>query len=89
MIKRALLVVGTLLLVGPAWALQPPPSGEFVPLDQLPPSDQMPSAPLLVTAYAFVWVAVLFYVWTIWRRLNKVESEMQALGRNRGTSAGR
>jgi len=90
MIKRALLVVWTLLLVGgPAWALQPPPSGEFVPLDQLPPSDQMPSAPLLVTAYAFVWVAVLFYVWTIWRRLNKVESEMQALGRNRGTSAGR
>jgi CcmD family protein len=90
MIKRASLVVWTLLMIaGPAWALQPPPTGEFVPIDQLPPSEQLPSAPLLVTAYAFVWVALLFYVWTIWRRLNKVESDMQALGRNRGTSAGR
>jgi CcmD family protein len=89
MIKRMALVLWTLLLAVPVWAMQPPPSGEFVPLDQLPPSDQLPSAPLLVTAYAFVWVALLFYVWTIWRRLNKVDSEMQALGKPRGTSAGR
>ena len=41
----------------------------------------MRAAPLLITAYAFVWVAVLFYVWTIWRRLNKVEKDMQALAR--------
>ena len=48
---------------------------------ELPPADQLPAAPLLITAYAFVWVAVLFYVWTIWRRLNKVEKDMQALAR--------
>ena len=41
----------------------------------------MPAAPLLIAAYAFIWVAVIFYVWTIWRRLNKVETEMQALAR--------
>ncbi len=39
----------------------------------------MPAAPLLIAAYAFVWIAVMFYLWTIWRRLNKVEAEMRAL----------
>ena len=33
----------------------------------------------VATAYAFVWVAVLVYVWSIWRRLGKVEHEMHAL----------
>ena len=66
----------------PAAQGQPPGGqGEFVPVSELPPADQLPAAPLLVTAYAFVWVAVLFYVWTIWRRLNKVEQDMQALAR--------
>ena len=62
---------------------KPPTEGqsEFVPISQLPPGDQLPAAPLLITAYAFVWVAVLFYVWTIWRRLNTVEKDMQALAR--------
>jgi CcmD family protein len=62
-----------------ALAQQPPPQSEFVPIDQLPPSEQLPSAPLLVAAYALVWVAVMFYLWTIWRRLNKVEAEMRTL----------
>jgi CcmD family protein len=45
----------------------------------VPLSDQLPAAPLLVTAYAFVWIAAMVYVWSIWRRLNKVEDEMRAL----------
>ena len=78
------------LLTVPVFALQAP-SGQttFVPVDQLPPADQLPAAPLLVAAYAFVWVAVLVYVWTLWRRLNKVEDEMHALQRRqeqRGSS---
>jgi CcmD family protein len=61
-------------------ALQPPAGqSEFVPVDTLPPGDQLPAAPLLIAAYAFVWIAAMFYVWTVWRRLNKVETEMQAL----------
>ena len=62
---------------------QSPPSSQspFVPVSSLPPVDQVPAAPLIITAYAFVWLAVLFYVWTVWRRLNKVEIEMQALQR--------
>ncbi len=71
------------LLAGPVLAAQQPSPGQdgFVPASTLPPTDQLPAAPLLVIAYAFVWVAVCFYVWTIWRRLNKVEAEMHALER--------
>jgi CcmD family protein len=58
---------------------QPPtePQGEFLPIDQLPPAEQLPAAPLLVAAYAFAWLAVFFYVWTVWRRLGKVEAELR------------
>ena len=50
-----------------------------MPVKSLPQQEQLPAAPLLVAAYAFVWVALLVYVWTIWRRLMKVEREMQEL----------
>jgi CcmD family protein len=50
-----------------------------VAINELPPSDQLSAAPYLITGYAFVWLAVVFYLWTIWRRLNKVETEMHAL----------
>ena len=49
------------------------------PVSELPPGDQLPAAPLLIAAYAFVWVATMVYVWTVWRRLNRVETEMRAL----------
>jgi CcmD family protein len=70
-----------LLLAAPVVAAMQPPPGqsEFVPVDAVPLSDQLPAAPLLVTAYAFVWVAVMIYLWSIWRRLNKVEDDMRAL----------
>ena len=65
-----------------ALVLQPPPGqGEFVPISQLPPGDQLPAAPLLIAAYAFVWVALLGYLWSIWRRLGKVEADLQTLER--------
>ena len=68
--------------------LQPGQSA-FVPVNELPPADQLPAAPLLVTAYAFVWIAVMFYLWTIWRRLNKVEADMRALERRRASGSAR
>jgi CcmD family protein len=68
------------LLSSPALAGQAPAGqSAFVPVDSVPLADQLPAAPLLVTAYAFVWIAVMVYLWTIWRRLNKVEDEMRAL----------
>lgn len=80
-LRRLVIALTSFVLISaPAFARQPPPGqSEFVPVDSVPLSDQLPAAPLLVTAYAFVWIAVTFYLWTIWRRLNKVEDEMNAL----------
>ncbi len=80
-LRRLLIALTSLaLLAAPGFALQPPKGqSEFVPVDSVPLSDQLPAAPLLIAAYAFVWVATLVYVWSIWRRLNKVEDEMRAL----------
>lgn len=75
-------------IVGRVTAMQPPnPQNEFVPIDKLPPADQLPAAPLLIAAYAFVWIALMFYLWTIWRRVTKVEADMHALEqRSRGSA---
>ena len=85
MMRRGCSAVWTFVLAAalttvPALAFQPPTGQEqFVPAKSLPQTEQMPAGPLLLTAYAFIWVAVAFYVWTLWRRLNKVEHEMRAL----------
>ena len=52
---------------------------EFQPVTEIPASEQMPSAPLVIAAYAFVWLAFVVYVWTMWRKLGKVEQEIQTL----------
>jgi CcmD family protein len=70
-------------------AQAPAGQSEFVPVNSLPAGDQLPAAPLLITAYAFVWVATFFYVWTVWRRLNKVEQEMRALERRQAARSGK
>ena len=78
--NRLLVAACALFFSAPVFAFQPPAGLEgFTPVDQLPPSDQLPAAPLLITVYAFVWLAVFFYVWTVGRRLNKVEAEMRTL----------
>ncbi len=85
MMPRAYAAVSTFVLalaltVVPALAFQPPTGQEqFVPAKNLPQAEQMPAGPLLLAAYAFIWVAVAFYVWTLWRRLDKVEQDMRAL----------
>jgi CcmD family protein len=80
MMKRLFVVMCSILLAAPAFAVQPPAGqSEFVPMSSLPPAEQMPAAPFLVAAYAFVWLALAVYVWSIWSRLGKVEGEMRAL----------
>lgn len=84
MFKQVLMACATALLTtAPVAALQQPTGGqsEFVPVTSLPPAEQLPAAPLLIAAYAFVWVAVFVYIWLVWRRLGRVESEMRALER--------
>jgi CcmD family protein len=59
---------------------QPPkPVDEYVPVSQLPPQDQLPSAPLLVTAYSFVWLALFGYLVSVAQRLSKVQREVERL----------
>jgi CcmD family protein len=78
--RLSLLFPALFVLASRVAAMQPPSQqNEFVPLDKLPPADQLPAAPLLIAAYAFVWIALMFYLWTIWRRLTKVEADMRSL----------
>lgn len=62
---------------------QPPP-GDFVPVDEARPGDEIPALPLLATAYGFIWVVLLGYVWSIGRRLQKVETELAELESRKG-----
>ena len=61
----------------------------FVPVSQLPPQDQLPAAPLLVTAYSFVWLALFGYLVSVAQRLSKVQREVERLESDmkRGTRA--
>jgi len=85
MMRTLLAFCSIVLLAAPVWALQG--QSGFVPVTPETAVEQLPAAPLLIAAYAFVWVALLVYVWSIWRRLGKVESEMHALAQRRTRSA--
>ena len=65
---------------------QPPNSGldGFVPAQSLPQTEQIPAAPLLLSSYAFFLILMMFYLWTIWRRIGKVETDMRELERRQG-----
>jgi CcmD family protein len=87
MTRMAALLLTLVLAGGSVFAQQPPkpPSAsqdEFVPVTgPIDQSDTMP-APLLVgTAYAFIWIVLFGYLWSIRRRLASVEKEMSAIDR--------
>jgi CcmD family protein len=87
--KVGALVLIVSLLIAPAAALaqsqspaptQPPAAtDQFVPIDEIPEQDKLPAAPYLITAYAIAWLMLLFYVWSLWRRLGRVEEELKRL----------
>ena len=80
----ALLVCGTVQAVPAQSGAQPPKQqDEFVPIDQLPPEEQMPAAPMVVAAYAFIWIAFLAYVFTLIGRMKKLERDLQRLEQER------
>jgi CcmD family protein len=68
-------------LAPPAFAWQPQgePQGEFVPVSELPPGDELPAAPLLIAAYAFVWIALFVYLWALGRRIRRADDELAVL----------
>jgi CcmD family protein len=88
-VKRVLwrvLLLAVLIVPGAVQAQQPqrpqkPAEDEFLPIDQLPPGELLPAAPLLIAAYSVVWIAVAGYLFTIWKRLGRVEQELAEVSR--------
>jgi CcmD family protein len=80
-----ILLLAIIGLTGAVLAAQPQPQpsqqNEFVPVKDLPHQEQLPAAPLVTAAYAFVWVALLVYVWSVWRRVGAVQRELADLRR--------
>lgn len=85
--KRAfvacLIVVAALVVAVPVMAQQqpqtPPGQNEFVPLKELPPQEQIPAVPLVAAAYAVVWIVLIVYVWSLSRRMGKIQHELADL----------
>ena len=69
----------SLFLLMNAALLAQPGQSEFQPVTEIPASEQLPSAPLVIAAYAFVWLAFVAYVWVTWRKLEKVEQDLNTL----------
>jgi CcmD family protein len=57
-----------------------PAKDEFVPVSDAE-VEQLPAAPLVMTAYAVAWIVIFLYLWSIWRRLSRVEREIDELSR--------
>ena len=76
---RVLLMCAVLFGAPGVTAAQPQPPKDFVPVDESQPGEQIPALPLIAGAYGFIWVVLLGYVWSIGRRLQKVEGELADL----------
>ena len=76
---RILVMSIFLLAVSGAFAQSKQPPPDFVPVENAPPGEQIPAMPLLGAAYGFIWVGLLGYVWSLSKRLQKVEAEIAEL----------
>jgi CcmD family protein len=70
-------VLGLILCASPLLSAQQGGQEGFVPVS---PGDlqqeRLPATPLVFAAYAFVWVALVAYIFMLWRRLGRVEREL-------------
>ena len=46
----------------------------------------LPATPLVFAAYAFVWVALVVYVWSMWRRVSRLEQELRVVRDKTGSA---
>jgi CcmD family protein len=74
-----LLAPAAAIAQNPAPAQPPAATDQFVPIDEIPEQDKLPAAPYLIGAYMVAWLMLLFYVWSLWRRLGHVEEELKRL----------
>src|SRR5262245_7350463 len=62
----------------------------FTKMSETAPREVLPATPLVFIAYSFVWLALIVYVFSIWRRLGRVEQDLAAVQRRlREGSGGR
>lgn len=80
MIRRAFCGCLSFALLSASLLAQPGQEG-FVQVTGAPAGEQIPAAPLVISSYAFFLVLLFIYLWTIWRRIGKVEGDMRALER--------
>jgi CcmD family protein len=50
-------------------------SSDFVPMTPAP-QDTVPGGVLVIAAYAFAWVAIVTYVFVLWRKTQRIEREL-------------
>ena len=86
---RAWMICVWLIVAAMSIQAQPQPPKDFVAVDESQPGEQIPALPLIAGAYGFIWIALLGYVWSVGRRLQKVEGELAELeARKQSPSAG-
>jgi CcmD family protein len=51
----------------------------FEKMSETAPREVLPATPLVFFAYAFVWLALVVYVFSIWRRMGRVEQDLAAV----------
>ena len=74
---RTAVTVALLASAAAVVAAQGPAQDGFVAVKPGDPGQEtLPATPLVFAAYAFVWVAMITYVFTLWRRLARVEREL-------------
>ena len=78
MIKRVLTTCALLALSWGVAAQQQAPDG-FRPFDENAPRETLPAAPLVFVAYALAWVALAFYVFTLFRKVTRLEQDLTDL----------
>ena len=83
MFKSAIPFILITIFATSLMAQQVPPGAPegFVPLDPSVASEQLPAAPLVMGAYGIAWILLIGYLWSIWRRLSKVQQEIAVVSR--------
>jgi CcmD family protein len=77
MIKR---VLTTCVFLAMSWGLSAQQAADgFKPFDENAPRETLPAAPLVFVAYAVAWVALAFYVFTLFRKITKLERDLADL----------
>jgi CcmD family protein len=78
-VARIAVLLVALVLASASLGAQSQPPPDFVPVENAPAGEQIPAMPLLGLAYGFIWVGLFGYIWSLARRLHKVETELTEL----------